>query len=224
MIKWKLFTFAVLISPALFSQTPPAAEPPAFRMSRSTAEQFNAVFNAGDFKEAADILASQKPEMIAASAQPEASAWLNRLIRAEYHSGDFASMRSLISSLRGTPLAENLIAFELLAQIDEGRAAAVASALEKSELTIQTPAMEMVRARIAYAAGDMKTALRHFSRVQAFHYREADWLAPALFYEALIYRNTGSASAESFAVRELKASDPVGRWYKKAVEELQVQQ
>ncbi|MFA5689632.1 MAG: hypothetical protein WC959_10880 [Kiritimatiellales bacterium] len=221
-LKWipLLLAGAALLTSAQVQK--PAAPPPPFILDHTAVEQFNETFTAGDFAGAADILNTQKPALIAALARPgDAAEWMAKLVRAEYHSGDFASMRSAVNALKksGSPLAGEAAVYELLAQMDEGKAAVVTAALPNVTLS-DCAAAEMVYARAAVESGDHKTALRHLARLGAFHYRETDWLPPALYHESLIYRQTGAAKAEQFTVRELKASDPSGRWHQKAVEEL----
>lgn len=77
---------------------------------------------------------------------------------------------------------------------------------------------EFIRARIAWQRGDSAAALTHLARLQARHYRETGWIPPALYYEALICRETGADPGGPSARQELQTLFPDSEWAQKARE------
>ena len=185
-------------------------------------EQCQNLFDQGDYAGAIRGLSDKKPSLLAAAPlQGNASDWLRMLFRAQFHSGDVAAMRSTVQTLRaaGSPLAVEAVPYEILALIDENRIAEATKAFE----VLRQPdpaAAEFIRARLAVAGGNYKEALQHLARLQAFHYREKEWMPGALFYEGLASKQVDMPEAAGFAVRELETLYPASRWCQMAKDQL----
>ncbi len=77
---------------------------------------------------------------------------------------------------------------------------------------------ELIRARIARQRGAFREALSHLARLQARHYRETAWIPPALYYEALLCRESGADPGGVSALQELQTLFPDSEWAQKARE------
>ncbi len=79
---------------------------------------------------------------------------------------------------------------------------------------------ELRQARAALDAGRFSEAFEHAARVQAFHYRDAEAMAEALYCEAQAEHRTGGSRAGVSALTELKTLYPDSAWCQKALAEL----
>lgn len=79
---------------------------------------------------------------------------------------------------------------------------------------------ELESAKTAFAEEQYAEALEHLAQIQAFHYREAEQMAEALFYVALIYQKTEAPERSAQVVRELSRFYPESPWSLKAEEEI----
>ncbi len=125
----------------------------------------------------------------------------------------------LILCLGGALLAAGGAEQQVLSLLNAGRSAEAAELLVSADVTGAVG--EFVRARIALDAGDSEKALHHLSRLQAFYYREVDWLPPALYYEALICEKNGTPETGVSALQELLALYPESLWGRKARQEFE---
>ena len=185
-------------------------------------EQCQNLFDQGDYTGIVRKLADEKSSLLAAALlQGNSSDWLRMLFRAQFHSGDVAAMRSTVQALRtaGSPLAVEAVPYEILALIDENRIAEATKAFNALRPP-ENAAAEFIRARLAAAGGDYKGALQHLARLQAFHYREQEWIPGALFYEGLVSKQVDMPEASGFAVRELQTLYPASRWCQMAKDQL----
>ncbi len=78
---------------------------------------------------------------------------------------------------------------------------------------------ELVRAAEAVDQGRLKDARVLLARVQAFGYR-SEWMAAALYYEALADSKSGGSTARVSALDELAAFYPDSSWARRAADEL----
>ena len=185
-------------------------------------EQCRNLFDQGDYAGIVRRLADEKSSLLAAALLPgNAPDWLRMLFRAQFHSGDVAAMRSTVQALRaaGSPLAVEAIPYEILALIDENRIAEATKAFNALRSS-ENAAAELIRARLALAGGNYKEALQHLARLQAFHYREQEWMPGALFYESLVSKQADMPEAAGFAARELETLYPASRWCQMAKDQL----
>ena len=185
-------------------------------------EQCRILFNQGDHAGIIRRLAGEKSSlMAAASLKGNASDWLRLLFRAQFHSGDFAAARSTAQTLRtaGSPLASEMAPYEILTLIEDNRIAEATKAFEALKPT-DSAAADFIRARLSVAGGENKAALQHLAHLQAFHYREQEWMPGALFYEGLVSKQADMPEAAGFAVRELETLYPASRWCQMAKDQL----
>lgn len=204
-----------LLLPAENAQVPFAQAASAeFVFEGFSIEQCRALFNQGDYAGIIRRLAGEKTSLIAAaSLQGNAADWFLMLFRAQFHSGDYVAVRSTVQTLRaaGSPLAGETAPYEILTVIEDNRIAEATKAFEALN-PADTAAAEFIRARLAAAGGNNKTALQHLARLQAFHYREQEWMPGALFYEGLVSKQADMPEAAGFAALELKTLYPASRW------------
>ncbi len=185
-------------------------------------EQGQNLFDRGDYTGIIRKLADEKSSLLAAALlQGNTSDWLRMLFRAQFHGGDVAAMRSTVQALRtaGSPLAVEAVPYQILALIDENRIAEATKAFNVLRPP-ENAAAEFIRARLAVVGGDNKAALQHLARLQAFHYREKEWMPGALFYESLVSKQADMPEAAGFAVRELETLYPASRWCQMAKDQL----
>ncbi len=186
-------------------------------------EQCRNLFDQGDYAGIVRKLANEKSSLMAAALlQGNASDWLRMLFRAQFHSGDVAAMRSTVQALRtvGSPLAVEAVPYEILALIEDNRIAEAANAFNALRASNDNAAAEFIRARLALAGANYKEALQHLARLQAFHYREQEWIPNVLFYEGLASKQADMPEAVGFAVRELETLYPASRWCQMAKDQL----
>jgi len=210
-----------LLLPAENKQVPLAQVVSAeFAFEGFPIEQCRILFDQGDYAGIIRRLAGEKASlMAAASLKGNASDWLRLLFRAQFRSGDYAAARSTAQSLRtaGSPLAVETVPYEILTLIEDNRIAEATKAFEAWK-PADSAAAEFIRARLALAGGNDKQALQHLARLQAFYYREADWLPPAVFLEGQIYKKTGQTGAAAYAAEELTRIWPGNVWSRRAAE------
>lgn len=107
------------------------------------------------------------------------------------------------------PLAAAYIA---LVQLEQGESAAKVTAACVQLGTEFSGVREYVRGRLAMNMRMYEVALQHFSNVLVFNEREQEWVAPATFYEGLIYKKTGFLEQASSVASELRIAYPDGYW------------
>lgn len=183
-------------------------------------EQCRILFDQGDYAGIARKLAGEKASLTSAAAlKGNATDWLRLLFRAQFHSGDYAAARSTAQSLRtaGSPLAAETVPYAILTLIEENRIAEAKKVFEAWK-PADSAAADFIRARLALASGDNKAALQYLARLQAFYYREAEWLPPAVFLEGQIYKKTGQTGAAAYAADELTRIWPGSIWSRRAAE------
>jgi len=183
-------------------------------------EQCRVLFDQCDYDGIVRRLADEKSSlMAAASLKGNGQDWLRLFFRAQFHSGDVAAMRSTAQDLRtaGSPLAAETGPYEILALIGDNRIAAATKAFDASKAT-DNAASDLIRARLSVAGGKDKEALQHLARLQAFHYREKEWLPPAVFLEGQIYKKAGQTRAAAYAAEELTRGWPGSVWSRRAAE------
>lgn len=183
-------------------------------------EQCRALFDQGDHAGIIRRLAGEKSSLLAASSlKGNASDWLRLFFRAQFHSGDYAAARSTAQALRtaGGPLAIETAPYEILTLIEENRIAEAKKVFEALK-PADSAAAEFIRARLSVAGGDDKAALQYLARLQAFYYREAEWLPPAVFLAGQIYKKDGQIGAAAYAAEELTRSWPESIWSRRAAE------
>jgi len=121
--------------------------------------------------------------------------------------------------LGGRLLAADGAGKQIVSLLDAGRFTEAAELLASADVT--GAAGELVRARIALDAGEVEQALHHLSRLQAFYYREVDWLPPALYYEAMIFKKSSTPENGVSALQELLIMYPESSWGRKARQEFE---
>jgi uncharacterized protein HemY len=183
-------------------------------------EQCRALFDQGDYAGIVRRLANEKPSLLAAaSLKGNAPDWLRLFLRAQFHSGNVAAMRSTTQALQtaGSSLAAEMVPYEILALIEENRITEAAKAFDASK-PADNAASDLIRARLSVAGGNDKEALQHLARLQGFHYREKEWLLPAVFLEGQIYKKAGQTRAAAYAAEELNRGWPGSVWSRRAAE------
>lgn len=137
---------------------------------------------------------------------------LGLLYKARFHQGDSDGMRALLDVLRrvDSPYAGDAAPYEIITWIDEGRIDEAARRFEQED-NLPAAARLFIEARLAVADGDIGTALRILARLQAFHFREAEWMPAALAEEARLRQGTGKRVAAGFAAREARFFYPHSR-------------
>lgn len=77
----------------------------------------------------------------------------------------------------------------------------------------------LLKARAAMGAEQFSAARRHVARVQAFHYRNGEAVAEALYLAAQMDWKTGVPESDVSAFAELKKLFPDSMWCRKAIAE-----
>lgn len=134
---------------------------------------------------------------------------LGLLYKARFHRGNPEGMRAALATLRriNSPFAADADAYEILTLMAEGR---VDEATRRAQDAGDLPeaAQLLIEARQAAAAGRDREALKILSRLQAFHFREAEWMPGALADEARLRAAAGEEVAAGYAAREARLFYP----------------
>jgi hypothetical protein len=73
-------------------------------------------------------------------------------------------------------------------------------------------------ARQAVDQGQYKEALETLAQISVFHSRDPEWVPAAVFYEGLVYKQTGHPEAARHAAEELLLGWPDSAWSRRAGE------
>lgn len=137
---------------------------------------------------------------------------LGLLYKARFHQGDAEGMREVLDVLRrvNSRYAEDAAPYEIMTWIDEGRIEDAIRRFEQEGDLPQAPRL-LIEARLAAARGEIREALRVLAQLQAFYFREAEWMPGALGEEVRLRQIAGQEIAADFAAREARFFYPQSR-------------
>jgi hypothetical protein len=73
-------------------------------------------------------------------------------------------------------------------------------------------------ARLAVEQGHYKEALQDLAQITIGHSRDGEWMPAALFYEGMVYKQTGRPEAAAYVAEELTVGWPASDWSRRAEE------
>jgi hypothetical protein len=73
-------------------------------------------------------------------------------------------------------------------------------------------------ARMAVEQGRYKEALQDLAQITIGRSRDGDWIPAALFYEGMVYKQTGRPEAAAYVAEELTVGWPSSDWSRRAEE------
>ncbi len=73
-------------------------------------------------------------------------------------------------------------------------------------------------ARQAVEQGRYTEALQTLAQISVLHSHDAKWVPAAVFYEGLVYKQTGCPEAAAYAAEELTIGWPESEWSRRAGE------
>ncbi len=120
----------------------------------------------------------------------------------------------------GRSAEQPAILYQVAGLIDQNRTDEALALFETARKTDKaSPAMlEYLSARLAMAKGQYTEALQHLAQVTVVYSRDTEWAPAALFYEGLIYKQTGHPEAARQTAEELLLGWPESDWIRRAEE------
>ncbi|MFA7369618.1 MAG: hypothetical protein WC334_08255 [Kiritimatiellales bacterium] len=138
-----------------------------------------------------------------------------------------AEVPSAVSAVRvpdvekeNIPAAQTAVLRQIIGLIDQNRtdeAATLFASLQKKDEPA-SPIQEFVSARLDIAQGRYTEALQRLAQIAVFHNRDAEWAPAALFFEGLVYKQTGHPETARQVSEDLLLGWPESAWSRRADE------
>lgn len=183
-----------------------------------TLEECEGMVKRGEYKE----LLSQVNEFLAPVRQGlELPGNLDQYIQYKMRAGLWAKQYSetlaaaSILEKKGSSYAPLAGLYKVLVLLEQGKSsdevAGAFSAISDPD-RISEPISEYIRGRLAIEKREYETALQHFSNIEVYHRRDAEWAPAAAYYEAVVYNRTGYLEAAANVVEEFKIAYADSYW------------
>ncbi len=191
-----------------------------FRFSGINLSMCEKMFRSGDRKSLEGLLNQYVSPVVPYSYLPgnlgEYMVWM---LRAEFWNGNQSAAVKTIEALREMDDPEwvktaNLYFVVLL--LEQGNVADAKSLFEGvvDPEHFSVPMAEYIRAKLAIAVGEHRSAMQYIAQILAFHSDDAEWMAPATALELEVYQASGQLEKAQVVAQELMMAYPGTVWGK----------
>ncbi len=188
-----------------------------------TAQQCETLFSKGAFDQLEQTLTAGLKQIVPFSGLPgNLDVYLTWLMKVQYWNGHYAEMNKTVELLRQRNAPSSGIAglYAVLSAVEQKQsdeAEKMFAAINSPE-TVSVPMALFIRARLAIAKREYRTALQSLAGIVVQYSRDPEWMPAATLYEGLVYKRTGYLDAAGNVSKELIENYPDGYWARRRAE------